>query len=399
MTPRERLADARLYLVCDARPRAFLDAALRGGVDIIQLRDKTLDDDGLDRAAAQTFRAAADAHGALFILNDRPDLVEACGADGVHVGQDDGTPAAARAAVGPGPRSSAAPRTRPRRPTRPTPTPTSTTSPSARCTRRRPSRAAPPRGSTTSPTRPRTVGKPWFAIGGLDAATLPEVVERGARRASWSCARSPRRPTRRRAAARAARRARRCPLGQRSRKRRCGASAAPPRTTPETSLRARGEPRAIRRRRGRGARLRPLARARRRRRAPSSSRSRRASGRSRSRSPRSSPPLLAVANVVALRRRLGGRSGSQPSRAGCSSSASCSSPPRSACGAAQYWAVLGFQALLGDLDHLTAACRCCVASNVAGGRAAALAVIAVCGPLFWFLIRAMARMQMPTRTR
>src|SRR3954462_9301179 len=100
MTARERLAEARLYLVCDARPRAFLDAALRGGADIVQLRDKTLDDAGLV-AAAREFRAAADAHGALFILNDRPDLVQACGADGVHVGQDDASPAAARAAVGP----------------------------------------------------------------------------------------------------------------------------------------------------------------------------------------------------------------------------------------------------------------------------------------------------------
>ena len=98
MTPRDRLANARLYLVCDARPRAFLDAALRGGADIVQLRDKTLDDAGVI-AAARTFRAAADAHGALFILNDRPDLVAACAADGVHVGQDDGTPAAARALV------------------------------------------------------------------------------------------------------------------------------------------------------------------------------------------------------------------------------------------------------------------------------------------------------------
>ena len=57
MTPRERLADTRLYLVCDARPRAFLDAALRGGADLIQLRDKSLDDDGLIEAA-KTFRAA-----------------------------------------------------------------------------------------------------------------------------------------------------------------------------------------------------------------------------------------------------------------------------------------------------------------------------------------------------
>src|SRR5918911_5449913 len=100
MTPRERLRGARLYLVCDARPRSFLDAALRGGIDVIQLRDKALGDDALV-AAAREFRAAADAAGALFILNDRPDLVEACAADGVHVGQDDATPAAARAAVGP----------------------------------------------------------------------------------------------------------------------------------------------------------------------------------------------------------------------------------------------------------------------------------------------------------
>src|SRR5215207_11482055 len=101
MNPRERIAGARLYLVCDARPREFLAAALRGGVDVIQLRDKALGEDALI-AAAREFRAAADAHGALFVLNDRPDLVAACRADGVHVGQDDGSPAAARAVVGPG---------------------------------------------------------------------------------------------------------------------------------------------------------------------------------------------------------------------------------------------------------------------------------------------------------
>src|SRR4051794_6563999 len=99
MTVRERLSDARLYLVCDARPQDFLAAALRGGVDVIQLRDKTLGDDGLV-AAARAFRAAAHDAGALFVLNDRPDLVDARGADGVHVGQDDADPAGARAAVG-----------------------------------------------------------------------------------------------------------------------------------------------------------------------------------------------------------------------------------------------------------------------------------------------------------
>src|SRR5215218_10303160 len=100
MSPRDRIAGSRLYLVCDARPREFLAAAIRGGVDVIQLRDKALDDDGLVTAARE-FRAAADAGGALFIVNDRPDLVDACGADGVHVGQDDASPAEARARVGP----------------------------------------------------------------------------------------------------------------------------------------------------------------------------------------------------------------------------------------------------------------------------------------------------------
>src|SRR4029450_8659600 len=61
---------------------------------------KTLDDDGLVEAA-RVFRAVADEFDALFILNDRPDLVEACDADGVHVGQADATPAVARLVVGP----------------------------------------------------------------------------------------------------------------------------------------------------------------------------------------------------------------------------------------------------------------------------------------------------------
>jgi thiamine-phosphate pyrophosphorylase len=101
---RRRLAVSRLYLVLEARPHgsdpdALLDAALRGGVDVVQLRDKELPDDELVAAAAP-FRRACDAHGALFVLNDRPDLVEACDADGVHVGQGDMPLAEARGAVG-----------------------------------------------------------------------------------------------------------------------------------------------------------------------------------------------------------------------------------------------------------------------------------------------------------
>jgi len=87
---RERLRRARLYFVTDVRPglEELLAAALAGGVDMVQLRDKSASDDELVRAAA-VFRRLCDEHGALFCLNDRPDLVAACGAEGVHVGQDD----------------------------------------------------------------------------------------------------------------------------------------------------------------------------------------------------------------------------------------------------------------------------------------------------------------------
>jgi thiamine-phosphate pyrophosphorylase len=102
---RERLARSRLYLVLEARPhggdpRALLEAALRGGVDIVQLRDKDIAEETLI-AAAEPFRAACERHGALFVLNDRPDLVATCGADGVHVGRSDAPLERARSLVGP----------------------------------------------------------------------------------------------------------------------------------------------------------------------------------------------------------------------------------------------------------------------------------------------------------
>jgi thiamine-phosphate pyrophosphorylase len=94
-----QLRAARLYLVCDEQSDEFLEAVLGAGVDMIQLRMKDAPDARIV-AVGQRFARAASAHGALFILNDRPDLVEAVGADGVHVGQDDVTVADARAAVG-----------------------------------------------------------------------------------------------------------------------------------------------------------------------------------------------------------------------------------------------------------------------------------------------------------
>jgi thiamine-phosphate pyrophosphorylase len=180
VSPSERIAATRLYLVCDARPRPFLDAALRGGVDLIQLRDKALDDAGVV-AAARDFRAAADAAGALFILNDRPDLVEACEADGVHVGQEDASVEEARAAVG-----------ERRIVGRSTHVPVqgaeADADPDVDYVVVGPVHATP-----TKPGRPAAgleyvewaaanVTKPWFAIGGLDAGNVDEVTARGASR-------------------------------------------------------------------------------------------------------------------------------------------------------------------------------------------------------------------------
>jgi len=180
MTPRERIGHARLYLVCDARPQDWLAAALRGGVDVVQLRDKRLPDADLV-TAARAFRAAADEAGALFVLNDRPDLVSACGADGVHVGQDDTTPAQARAAVGPDRivgRSTHAPE-------------------QAHAADADPDvdylAVGPVHATPTKPGRPPAgleyvayaadhVAKPWFAIGGLDAGNAGAVLARGATR-------------------------------------------------------------------------------------------------------------------------------------------------------------------------------------------------------------------------
>lgn len=102
---RERLRTARLYFVCEARPggqdpEALLRAALSGGVDIVQLREKRLGRAEIERAAA-TFRRVCDTYSAPFIVNDDPDLARVCDADGVHLGQDDGSVEEARELLGP----------------------------------------------------------------------------------------------------------------------------------------------------------------------------------------------------------------------------------------------------------------------------------------------------------
>lgn len=178
-----RLHAARLYLVAGARPGGrpladVLGPALRGGVDIFQLREKDAADEAVLDAAREALALCEEA-GALFILNDRPDLAEAAGADGVHVGQDDMPVARARAIVG-------AQRIVGR----------STHSPAdlAAATGADYVAVGPVHQTPTKSGRPAAglayvrhaaahdPGVPWFAIGGIDTRTIGAVVAAGARR-------------------------------------------------------------------------------------------------------------------------------------------------------------------------------------------------------------------------
>lgn len=102
---RLRLANARLYLCTDLRLdrgdlEPFLDRVLAAGVDIVQMREKDAPPDVME-LGGEVFRDAAHRYGALFIVNDDPELAVEVGADGVHVGQEDPPPREARTHVGP----------------------------------------------------------------------------------------------------------------------------------------------------------------------------------------------------------------------------------------------------------------------------------------------------------
>ena len=98
---RRLLTGRRLYLCTGDREdlAGFLEACIQGGVDVVQLREKHLGDVDLLVRARVAQAVCADL-GVPFILNDRPDLAADLGADGVHVGQDDVSPAEARSLVG-----------------------------------------------------------------------------------------------------------------------------------------------------------------------------------------------------------------------------------------------------------------------------------------------------------
>src|ERR1700727_1366073 len=181
---RARPAAARLYLVCDSRPGGrelsqVLHAAIAGGVDIVQLREKRLPDEDLTEVVSAA-RAICERMGSLLIVNDRPAVAVAAGADGVRVGQDDMPVAQVRELVAPDALIGL-----------------STHSP-AELQAADPELVdyigvGPVHATPTKPGRPAVglelVGHaaahaqmPFFAIGGIDDRNLPEAILAGARR-------------------------------------------------------------------------------------------------------------------------------------------------------------------------------------------------------------------------
>lgn len=188
-TPREQLADARLYLCTDARKEqgdlpGFLDAVLSGGVDIVQLRDKGMEA-GEELEHLAVLADACRRHGKLLAVNDRADVAHAIGSDVLHLGQGDLPVPAARAILGPTGDDVLIGRSTHAEsevdaaaaedgvdyfctgPCWPTPT--------------KPGRYAP---GLDLVRYAASLGqdRPWFAIGGIDAGNLDEVLAAGARR-------------------------------------------------------------------------------------------------------------------------------------------------------------------------------------------------------------------------
>jgi len=193
-TPGERLASASLYLCTDARRERgdlaeFAEAALAGGVDIIQLRDKGSPGEQQfgplearqELDALEVLADAARRHNALLAVNDRADIAVASGADVLHLGQDDLPLAIARDIIG-------------RRPLigRSTHDATQTVAAVTEAvdyfcvgpcwpTPTKPGRPAPGLDLVRT-TAELATDKPWFAIGGIDEQRLPEVLAAGAHR-------------------------------------------------------------------------------------------------------------------------------------------------------------------------------------------------------------------------
>ncbi len=168
-------ADRHLYLVTGDRPdlEDFLEAAIRGGVDLVQLRERGLHDGALLEALGRA-RSVTERLGVPLVVNDRPDLAVLAGADGVHVGQDDLPVTAARSFGLPTGLSTHAPGDIDEAdadylgvgPVFATPT--------------KPGRAAV--GLELVTYAAGHARQPWFAIGGIDSGNVAEVAAAGATR-------------------------------------------------------------------------------------------------------------------------------------------------------------------------------------------------------------------------
>jgi thiamine-phosphate pyrophosphorylase len=177
------LQKAQLYLVTSPEPNlvGIVEAALQGGLSLVQYRDKTADN-GTRLERASQLKALCDRYGALFIVNDHIDIALAVDADGVHLGQQDFPYAVARHILGPDKLIGR-----------------STTSP----TELQDALAENPDYIGVGPVyeTPTKAGKaaagheyvrhaadratlPWFAIGGVDSDNLPSVIAAGAHRVS-----------------------------------------------------------------------------------------------------------------------------------------------------------------------------------------------------------------------
>lgn len=185
-SPRQRLDQSLLYLCTDARVEQgdlaeFLDTVLAAGVDIVQLRDRSLDVLA-ELEVLDVFARACRTHDALWAVNDRADIARAARPDVLHLGQRDLPVPVARELLGPETiigRSTNAPELTSTAATQdgvdyfcagpvwPTPT--------------KPGRAPAGMDLVTHAAGLDT-DRPWFAIGGIDLDNLDQVLDAGARR-------------------------------------------------------------------------------------------------------------------------------------------------------------------------------------------------------------------------
>ena len=177
-----KLQNSALYLITSPSENllSIVDESLKGGVSLVQYRDKEITDDNVILAQAQQLCQLCHKYNALFLVNDRVEVALAVDADGVHLGQQDIPIALARQILGSGKivgRSTTNPEEMQKAiaeradyigvgPVYQTPT--------------KPAKAA--AGFEYVQYAAANSPIPWFAIGGIDLNNLPNVLEAGAQR-------------------------------------------------------------------------------------------------------------------------------------------------------------------------------------------------------------------------